>query len=82
MRTAKSIRSLPGPAVRLVGNLQDSFIKVREGKDIALFFGDGVPNGGVRRDREIVRILCDARVNPEGNPVTFMSCTNDAAVDG
>lgn len=40
------------------------------------FFGDGVPNGGVAAQREITRLLVQ-RENPAGNPVTFLSCTNE-----
>jgi len=40
------------------------------------FFGDGVPNGGVMAQREITRMLIQ-RPNPENNPMTFISCTNE-----
>lgn len=40
------------------------------------FFGDGVPNGGVMAQKEITRMLVQ-RPNPEGNPMTFISCTNE-----
>jgi len=40
------------------------------------FFGDGVPNGGMMAQKEITRMLI-SRPNPEGNPVTFISCTNE-----
>ncbi|MDE0980318.1 MAG: hypothetical protein OSA78_10010, partial [Flavobacteriales bacterium] len=59
--------------------------KIREsitrGKGASLgryFFGDGVPNGGLHAQKEIVNILKN-RENPEGNPCTFISCTNDDA---
>lgn len=45
------------------------------------FFGDGVPNGGLHAQKEIVKVLMN-RQNPQGNPITFISCTNeDAAVE-
>jgi hypothetical protein len=71
----------PAGTTPVLEKLQDSFIK-GQGKDIArYFFGDGVPNGGLPAQREITRIVC-SRVNPAGNPVTFISCTNeDAAVE-
>jgi hypothetical protein len=61
--------------------LQDSFIS-GQGKNIACYFFDGgIPNGGAQAEKEITRMLC-ARQNPEGNPMTFISCTNeDAAVE-
>lgn len=40
------------------------------------FFGDGVPNGGRAAQQEITRMLVN-RPNPEGNPMTFISCTNE-----
>jgi hypothetical protein len=56
--------------------LQDSFTR-GQGKSIArYFFGDGLPDGGIHAQLEITKMLC-ARHNPEGNPVTFLSCTND-----
>lgn len=42
------------------------------------FFGDGVPNGGMMAQKEITRMLVQ-RPNPEGNPMTFISCTNEDA---
>jgi hypothetical protein len=71
----------PAGTTPVLEKMQDSFINGR-GRSIArYFFGDGVPNGGVQAEREITRILC-ARENPAGNPVTFISCTNeDAAVE-
>lgn len=52
------------------------------GKQVArYFFGDGIPNGGVPAQKKIVEIL-KARTNPQGNPMTFLSCTNeDEAVE-
>jgi hypothetical protein len=40
-----------------------------------------LPNGGIQAQKEIERLLVH-RQNPEGNPVTFISCTNeDGAVE-
>jgi hypothetical protein len=48
-----------------------------QGKSIArYFFGDGVPNGGERAQREIVNIL-KHRQEPVSNPITFISCTDE-----
>ena len=38
--------------------------------------GDGVPNGGQYACKQI-RDLIINRPNPQNNPFTFMSCTND-----
>jgi hypothetical protein len=68
----------PTGTTPVLEKMQESFVS-GQGKNIArYFFGDGVPNGGLPAQREITRIVC-ARQNPEGNPVTFMSCTNDDA---
>jgi hypothetical protein len=68
----------PSGTTPVLEKMQNSFIK-GQGKSIARwFFGDGVPNGGIQAQREITKILC-TRQNPAGNPVTFMSCTNEDA---
>jgi hypothetical protein len=68
----------PAGSTPVLEKLQDSILH-GQGKTIArYFFGDGIPNGGVKAQQEITRIMC-ARVNPAGNPVTFISCTNDDA---
>lgn len=61
--------------------LQESFLR-GQGVNIArYFFGDGKPNGGQSAVDEICKILMH-RPNPEGNPVTFLSCTDeDEAVE-
>jgi hypothetical protein len=40
------------------------------------FFSDGVPDGGKTAQSRIQQ-LCMTRANPEGNPITFFSCTNE-----
>jgi hypothetical protein len=56
--------------------IQESLIR-GQGKSIArYFFGDGTPNGGERAQKEIVNILRH-RQDPAGNPMTFVSCTNE-----
>lgn len=40
------------------------------------FLGDGEPNGGHNAKVEIIRLLMN-RPNPQGNPMTFLSCTSD-----
>eukprot|EP00535_Pseudo-nitzschia_heimii_P010490 CAMPEP_0197174230 /NCGR_PEP_ID=MMETSP1423-20130617/840_1 /TAXON_ID=476441 /ORGANISM="Pseudo-nitzschia heimii, Strain UNC1101" /LENGTH=441 /DNA_ID=CAMNT_0042623135 /DNA_START=101 /DNA_END=1426 /DNA_ORIENTATION=- len=56
--------------------LQESLLR-GQGTSIArYFFGDGVPNGGKRAVEQIIQILV-TRSDPESNPVTFISCTND-----
>eukprot|EP00977_Amphora_coffeiformis_P019371 scaffold7190_cov193-Amphora_coffeaeformis.AAC.6 len=40
------------------------------------FMGDGEPNGGAYSCKQIEELLLH-RPNPERNPFTFMSCTND-----
>lgn len=56
--------------------IQESLLR-GQGVNIArYFFGDGKPNGGSAAIQEIINIL-KHRANPEENPVTFLSCTND-----
>jgi len=65
-----------------------AFEKLREsllrgqGHNIArYFFGDGKPNGGSQAIEAIIQLLVN-RSNADGNPVTFISCTNeDEAVE-
>jgi len=61
--------------------LRDSFLR-GQGSNIArYFFGDGKPNGGKAAVDAIIKMLVD-RPNPEENPLTFISCTNeDEAVE-
>jgi hypothetical protein len=56
--------------------IQESLIRGQGASIARYFFGDGVPNGGVRAQQEIVRILTQ-RQDPAGNPMTFVSCTNE-----
>ncbi|CAB9502697.1 expressed unknown protein [Seminavis robusta] len=58
--------------------LQESFARGANRNVARYFFGDGVPNGGNPAKAEVVKILC-TRQNPEGNPMTFLSCTNEDA---
>jgi len=61
--------------------LRDSFLR-GQGRNIArYFFGDGKPNGGKAAVDAIIKMLVQ-RPDPEQNPLTFISCTNeDEAVE-
>jgi hypothetical protein len=66
----------PAGTTPALEKLQESLIR-GQGKSIArYFFGDGTPNGGVRAQKEIINILRH-RQDPAGNPMTFISCTNE-----
>jgi len=66
----------PAGTTPALEKLQESLIR-GQGISIArYFFGDGTPNGGVRAQQEIVNILRN-RQDPAGNPITFISCTNE-----
>jgi hypothetical protein len=66
----------PAGTTPALEKLQQSLIK-GQGKSIArYFFGDGTPNGGERAQKEIVNILMK-RQDPAGNPIAFVSCTNE-----
>jgi hypothetical protein len=56
--------------------LRDSMAR-GQGQSIARYlFCDGTPNGGNYAKQQIVELLL-RRPNPEGNPMTFLSCTNE-----
>jgi hypothetical protein len=68
----------PSGTTPALERLQDSFVR-GDGKHIArYFFGDGTPNGGEHAQKEITNMLKN-RQNPSGNPMTFLSCTNEDA---
>merc|ERR1712174_67094 len=71
----------PSGTTPALEKLQESFLR-GQGVSIArYFFGDGLPNGGRRAIQEIVRIVKN-RQDPQSNPLTFISCTNeDEAVE-
>jgi len=72
----------PAGTTPVLERLQESFLQQQAGSRIArYFFGDGIPNGGPRAQEEIRSILVH-RQDPAGNPMTFISCTNeDEAVE-
>ena len=66
----------PVGSTPVLERLRDSFARWA-GKNVARYlFCDGQPNGGNPAKAEIVRLLL-TRQNPEGNPITFLSCTGD-----
>lgn len=71
-------RQLPSGTTPALEKLQESLIRGAggEARIARYFFGDGVPNGGLFAQREIINILKN-RQDPAGNPVTFISCTNE-----
>lgn len=74
-------RQGPSGTTPALEKLQESLLR-GQGTNIArYFFGDGVPNGGRRAIDQITQLLLH-RSDPESNPVTFISCTNeDEAVE-
>ena len=74
-------KSPPSGSTPALEKLQETFVR-GEGASIArYFFGDGLPNGGPRAAKEILKIL-KFRKDPAQNPVTFLSCTDeDEAVE-
>lgn len=68
----------PSGTTPALEKLQESLIRGQGASIARYFFGDGVPNGGLRAQQEIVRIL-KHRTDPAGNPMTFISCTNEDA---
>ena len=68
----------PAGTTPALEKLQESFIRGQGASVARYFFGDGVPNGGLRAQQEIIKILKN-RQDPSSNPVTFISCTNEDA---
>jgi len=66
------------PAGRTPGKerLADSFIRGKDRKIARYFFGDGTPDGGLEAQHAIAEMVKN-RLNPQDNPVTFISCTNE-----
>ena len=68
----------PSGTTPALEKIQESFLR-GQGINIArYFFGDGKPNGGQRAVDEIVKLLRN-RPDPEQNPMTFLSCTDEDA---
>jgi len=71
----------PSGTTPALEKLQESFLRGQGVSISRYFFGDGLPNGGRRAIQEIVRIVKN-RQEPQQNPLTFLSCTNeDEAVE-
>jgi hypothetical protein len=69
----------PTGSTPFLQRLQESFTRFGPNSSIArYFFGDGTPDGGNFAKEEIIKLLRN-RSNPEGNPMTFLSCTDDDA---
>lgn len=61
--------------------LQESLLRGQGATIARYFFGDGKPNGGQQAIQAIVDLVM-TRNDPESNPITFISCTNeDEAVE-
>jgi len=56
--------------------LQESFARGNGVSISRYFFGDGKPNGGKGAIAQIIQLL-KTRPEPDQNPVTFLSCTDD-----
>lgn len=71
----------PSGTTPALEKLQESLLR-GQGYSIArYFFGDGMPNGGHLAIQNIIKLVLN-RQNPEQNPITFISCTNeDEAVE-
>jgi len=76
-----SFRNGPTGTTPAYEKLKESFLR-GQGRNIArYFFGDGKPNGGKQAVDAIIKLLVE-RPDPEQNPMTFVSCTNeDEAVE-
>jgi len=68
----------PAGTTPALEKIQESFLRGQGASIARYFFGDGVPNGGLRAQQEIIKILKN-RQDPSSNPMTFISCTNEDA---
>ena len=66
----------PSGTTPALEKLQESFLRGQGVSISRYFFGDGLPNGGRRAIQEIIRIVKN-RQEPQMNPLTFLSCTNE-----
>jgi len=73
-----AFKSGPTGATPFLERIRESLTQGR-GKNVCrYFFGDGTPNGGLPAKEQIVQLL-KHRANPQMNPITFLSCTNEDA---
>jgi hypothetical protein len=76
-----AFRTGPRGTTPALEKLQESLLRGQGANISRYFFGDGMPNGGKQAIEEIIKLLLH-RDNPEQNPITFISCTNeDEAVE-
>lgn len=71
-----SFRRGPSGTTPAFEKLNESFLRGKGASIARYFFGDGKPNGGQQAIEKIIQLLLH-RSDPEQNPVTFISCTND-----
>jgi len=72
----KIFASGPTGGTPALEKMQESINRGRGSSIARYFFGDGVPNGGHQAQTEILKLVKN-RQDPAGNPITFISCTND-----
>jgi len=66
----------PSGTTPVLEKFQNSILSNQQIYIARWFFGDGVPDGGLMAIQEITKLLVN-RPNPEMNPMTFISCTED-----
>ena len=78
---ARSFTRGPSGSTPAQARIAESLARYGGQATLRYFFGDGVPDGGEEAQEAITKLLVK-RANPERNPFTFLSCTNeDAAVE-
>jgi hypothetical protein len=76
-----AFRQGPRGTTPALEKLKESLLRGQGANIARYFFGDGMPNGGKAAIEEIIQLLLH-RADPEQNPITFISCTNeDEAVE-
>ena len=70
--------SRPAGMTPALERIRESMDRYQGQSCLRYFMGDGVPSGGDYACKQIEQLLLH-RPNPQKNPFTFMSCTNDDA---
>ena len=72
----QAFNSGPSGSTPYLRRIEECFRAYPQRRVAWYFFSDGVPDGGEAAQRSITSV-CLNRPDPAGNPITFLSCTND-----
>jgi hypothetical protein len=72
----QAFSQVPGGTTPYLRRMEEVFRQYSQNRMAWYFFSDGVPDGGFSSQQRILN-LCVTRRDPEGNPITFFSCTDE-----